>query len=996
MASTLGTLTLDLIARIGGFTGPMDKAEASARKSGKAIAESADVAALAWEALGEVVAGAVAGLSVGAIFTTFIAETQAAEKEQAQLAAVLRSTGEAAGFNRDQLNEMADAMEKATTFSGGDINQAQTALLAFTGVVGNQFTRALQAAADMAARTGMTVQQAAETIGRALDVPSQGLTSLSKQGFRFTEEQKKLAESFESTGDVASAQGIILNSLEESYSGAAAAARDTFGGAIDGLRNTVSGLLTGEGSLDAAKSAIEALNDVLSSPEAKTAINLTAQAASALAVILATRLAASVVGTTLAFAAGQVEAIRYQLALARMAGIAPGAAAGIVSVGVAARGASAAMALLGGPTGVVLLAASALAYFALSGDDADETASTLTNKVDLLTQSFDGFTKNQAAAALQEINKDLLDAQLRAIDAESAVNQYQRLLREHPTDARQREWNESLIAAQGELDTARQKVEAFGEQINILNGILAAGPVIEQSKAYRDLAKTLDEQILLSGKKTNADKISARIGAGLITGLKDGEADLLIAKAKTLDASEAAADADKKRGEEAKRAATAAANAESATRKRGADAITDYQRQIALINTSADARQRATEVAKLQFEIESGKLVGINAHQQERLKGLADELDRLQKLKQANEDAAKARSFGAALDEGNQTARMGFEIELAGSGSGDKLKERLKADLAIQQEFNKQLADLQRQYNGGDISEELYKQETELLRQALEERMEIQQDYYARQDEAQNNWLDGVSSAWENYRDAAVDYQQQAADFTASTLDTMTSAVGDGIASMVLESESLGDAFVNVASTMTKSIINALAQMAAQWLVYQAVQLVAGKATQASAATTLIANAQATSFQAQLAAFASTAAIPIVGPFLAPGAAATAAGITAPMVAGVASAALAGMAHDGIDSVPEDGTWLLQKGERVTTASTSAKLDKTLEDVRSKQAGGGTVVNLIGDRNKAGSVETRTLPDGREQVDVFVADIWGGGERSRAIEEAYGLTRRGS
>lgn len=422
----------------------------------------------------------------------------------------------------------------------------------------------------------------------------------------------------------------------------------------------------------------------------------------------------------------------------------------------------------------------------------------------------------------------------------------------------------------------------------------------------------------------------------------------------------------------------------------------NLQRQIALINTSTDARKNATEVAKLQFEIESGKLVGINAKQQERLNGLAVELDRLQKLKQANEDAAKAQAFADTLTQSNRTAREGFDLELAGAGSGDKLKERLKADLAIQQDYQSQLADLQKQYNGGDISEELYKQETELLRQALEERMEIQQDYYARQDEAQNNWLDGVSSAWENYRDAAVDYQQQAADFTASTLDTMTSAVGDGIASMVLESESLGDAFVNVASTMAKSIINALAQMAAQWLVYQAVQLVAGKATQASAATTLIANAQATSFQAQLAAFASTAAIPIVGPFLAPGAAATAAGITAPMVAGVASAALAGMAHDGIDSVPEDGTWLLQKGERVTTASTSAKLDKTLEDVRSKQAGGGTVVNLIGDRNKAGSVENRTLPDGREQVDVFVADIWGGGERSRAIEEAYGLTRRGS
>lgn len=416
----------------------------------------------------------------------------------------------------------------------------------------------------------------------------------------------------------------------------------------------------------------------------------------------------------------------------------------------------------------------------------------------------------------------------------------------------------------------------------------------------------------------------------------------------------------------------------------------NLKRQIALINTSTDARKNATEVAKLQFEIESGKLVGINAKQQERLNGLAVELDRLQQLKKANEDAAKAKAFADTLSQSNRNVREGYDLELAGAGAGDKLKERLKADLAIQQDYQNQLADLQKQYNGGDISEELYKQETELLREALEERMQIQQDYYTRQDDAQSNWLDGVSSAWQNYRDTAVDYQQQAADFTATTLDTLTSSVGDGIASMILESESLGDAFVNVASTMAKSIINALAQMAAQWLVYQAVQLVAGKTTQASAATTLIANAQATSFQAQLAAFASTAAIPIVGPFLAPAAAATAAGITAPMVAGVAASALAGMAHDGIDSIPEDGTWFLQKGERVTTAETSAKLDSTLSRIQAnqgEQGQGQPVVNLYEDASRAG--QSRRNEDG--SIDIWVSQLMSDGAPAQALEAKYGL-----
>ena len=52
------------------------------------------------------------------------------------------------------------------------------------------------------------------------------------------------------------------------------------------------------------------------------------------------------------------------------------------------------------------------------------------------------------------------------------------------------------------------------------------------------------------------------------------------------------------------------------------------------------------------------------------------------------------------------------------------------------------------------------------------------------------------------------------------------------------------------------------------------------------------------------------------------------------------------MAHDGIDKIPETGTWLLKKGERVTTAGTSAKLDATLEQVRQQRVGGGNPLRV--------------------------------------------------
>lgn len=46
-----------------------------------------------------------------------------------------------------------------------------------------------------------------------------------------------------------------------------------------------------------------------------------------------------------------------------------------------------------------------------------------------------------------------------------------------------------------------------------------------------------------------------------------------------------------------------------------------------------------------------------------------------------------------------------------------------------------------------------------------------------------------------------------------------------------------------------------------------------------------------------------------------------------------------GMAHDGIDSIPKTGTWLLEKGERVVTQETSAKLDQTLSQISSRMQG---------------------------------------------------------
>lgn len=187
---------------------------------------------------------------------------------------------------------------------------------------------------------------------------------------------------------------------------------------------------------------------------------------------------------------------------------------------------------------------------------------------------------------------------------------------------------------------------------------------------------------------------------------------------------------------------------------------------------------------------------------------------------------------------------------------------------------------------------------------------------------------EGTVGFWDNWLAKAEETLTNTDELVARTLDTFASGFGQAFEQMIFDSENLGDAMRNMFQGLVRSMVRAVGEMIAQWLAYKAVQLVTGKAAAASQAMTQSALAHATAVQAGLNAFASTAAIPIVGPALAPAASSAALAVTMPMAATVSALAFTGMAHDGIDSVPREGTWLLDKGERVYTQDQAAKIDQ--------------------------------------------------------------------
>ncbi len=248
--------------------------EQAARKSAKAAREVGQE----WYDMGYKIGNALkwAGVTVAAGVALIIRNTIMAEQEMAQLGAVLRSSGQDATYSKEQLSGWANEIAKASNYSAGEIINAQTRLLSYSGIASSNFKDALQVAIDQSARLGISVEQSSEIIGRALERPTKAAAALAQQGFgsSLTPAVMKQLKALEAAGREAEAQVVIIDILKGSYAGAAAAARDTLGGELLALKNTASDLLTGDTGgegLRGVQQAVKDLNATLGSAQTRQA-----------------------------------------------------------------------------------------------------------------------------------------------------------------------------------------------------------------------------------------------------------------------------------------------------------------------------------------------------------------------------------------------------------------------------------------------------------------------------------------------------------------------------------------------------------------------------------------------------------------------------------------------------------------------------------------------------------------------------------------------------
>lgn len=394
----------------------------------------------------------------------------------------------------------------------------------------------------------------------------------------------------------------------------------------------------------------------------------------------------------LAVARGQLAMATNQLAVSQ------------ARTNIALRAGNGLMALAGGPVGLVMMAAGAVAYWAATNREAATDTQALADKVDSLLGRMDALQAKRLQSAIDQQKRYLTELE----------NEYRQVALAPKAGVA---WWDRMLLSSGEIrDKQREASSAYAREVSTIESamekatadLLALEKKLAEVKAGKTSASSsktppslgLDDgdeqakkqlalmkrQLALYGEKSELAKVTYELEHGALKSINDGLKQQLQLEAKKLDNRAAEAETLER---------TRALN------KEGNDQLAQLRQQAALHGTTSEA-------ARLRYDIEYGALKGINEELAKNLLLEAEKLDKLNANEPCNNKAIE--SFYAETDALNEGWMMRLAImadreneakireEYAYNERLQRMSESFQAAYAQAQE-NQQLQDeLEREY----------------------------------------------------------------------------------------------------------------------------------------------------------------------------------------------------------------------------------------------------------------------------------------------------------
>lgn len=168
----------------------------------------------------------ISGLA--AVISKMVGDAEDSEAVMRETHEVIASMGNVAGITADQIADLSTAISLQTNYTDEQVQSAANMLLTFKEINKDVFPETLKLTIDLAAKMKTDATTAAIQFGKAINDPINGLSSLARVGVKFSEEQRRQIQLMVESGNMMSAQKIIMAELDSQFHNASIALSSPF------------------------------------------------------------------------------------------------------------------------------------------------------------------------------------------------------------------------------------------------------------------------------------------------------------------------------------------------------------------------------------------------------------------------------------------------------------------------------------------------------------------------------------------------------------------------------------------------------------------------------------------------------------------------------------------------------------------------------------------------------------------------------------------------
>lgn len=220
-----------------------------------------------------------------------------------------------------------------------------------------------------------------------------------------------------------------------------------------------------------------------------------------------------------------------------------------------------------------------------------------------------------------------------------------------------------------------------------------------------------------------------------------------------------------------------------------------WRQQLSTLETRSPSQLTTAQKSLLLRKDEITSLMERNAQQEKN--------NRLMK------EATELASYRSTLERGLENLRASYAVQDSGFGMGEKEQKRMQELLQLDQKYNAQRQQLDRDYadKSKGVSEETYNAKSQMLTDALNREKEIMQQHYASLDAMNNDWQGGIEQGFRNWMDTASTYSIQMSGVVQGAMSGLVDTMADGLSGSKAD---WNEWSMSVLKSLQKVLLNAM------------------------------------------------------------------------------------------------------------------------------------------------------------------------------------------